>query len=53
MHVAFVVRAGAATAEELLAHCRTGLAPYEVPREALFELVNKSLLELRDAARGR
>jgi long-chain acyl-CoA synthetase len=34
--VAFVVRAAAATAEELLAHCRAGLAPYEVPREVVF-----------------
>ncbi len=34
--VAFVVRAGAATAEELIAHCRLGLAPYEVPREVVF-----------------
>jgi len=34
--VAFVVRAGAATAEELVAHCRAGLAPYEVPREVVF-----------------
>jgi len=34
--VAFVVGTGAATAEELLAHCRAGLAPYEVPREIRF-----------------
>jgi len=34
--VAFVVPAAAATAEDLLAHCRAGLAPYEVPREVLF-----------------
>lgn len=34
--VAFVVPAAAATAEDLLEHCRAGLAPYEVPREVLF-----------------
>lgn len=34
--VAFVVRAGAATASELIEHCRAGLAPYEVPREVAF-----------------
>jgi acyl-coenzyme A synthetase/AMP-(fatty) acid ligase len=34
--VAFVVRAGAVPAEDLVAHCRAGLAPYEVPREIRF-----------------
>jgi long-chain acyl-CoA synthetase len=34
--VAFVVRAGTVTAEELVAHCRAGLAPYETPREVVF-----------------
>jgi long-chain acyl-CoA synthetase len=34
--VAFVVRAGTVSAEELVAHCRAGLAPYETPREVLF-----------------
>lgn len=34
--VAFVVREGGATDAEILAHCRAGLAPYEVPREVVF-----------------
>jgi long-chain acyl-CoA synthetase len=34
--VAFVVRAGAAAEEDLIEHCRAGLAPYEVPREVVF-----------------
>ena len=34
--VAFVVCGGRATPEELIAHCRAGLAPYEVPREVVF-----------------
>jgi acyl-CoA synthetase (AMP-forming)/AMP-acid ligase II len=34
--VAFVVLAGEATVEDLLAHCRGGLAPYETPREVRF-----------------
>jgi len=34
--VAFVVRKGALTPEDLIAHCRAGLAPYEVPREVVF-----------------
>jgi acyl-coenzyme A synthetase/AMP-(fatty) acid ligase len=34
--VAFVVRGGALGAEELIRHCREGLAPYEVPREIVF-----------------
>jgi long-chain acyl-CoA synthetase len=57
--VAFVVRAGDASAEELLAHCRAGLAPYEVPREVRFvdaipkNAVGKPLRRaLRDVARG-
>ncbi len=58
--VAFVVRAGAATAEDLVAHCRAGLAPYEVPREVVFldaipkNAVGKPLRRaLRDRARER
>jgi long-chain acyl-CoA synthetase len=34
--VAFVVRAGAVSADELMRHCGAGLAPYEVPREIRF-----------------
>jgi long-chain acyl-CoA synthetase len=34
--VAFVVRREAVEAEALVAHCREGLAPYEVPREVRF-----------------
>ncbi len=54
--VAFVVRAGAATAEELLAHCRLGLAPYEVPREVVFlDAIPKNAVgkPLRRELRGR
>jgi long-chain acyl-CoA synthetase len=56
--VAFVVRAGEATAEDLIEHCRAGLAPYEVPREVVFvdaipkNAVGKPLRrELRDGMR--
>jgi len=54
--VAFVVRAGAATAEELVAHCRKGLAPYEVPREVVFvDTIPKNAVgkPLRRELRGR
>jgi fatty-acyl-CoA synthase len=34
--VAFVVRAAAVTAEEIVRHCGMALAPYEVPREVRF-----------------
>jgi long-chain acyl-CoA synthetase len=57
--VAFVVRGGAAAAEELIAHCRAALAPYEVPREVVFveaiprNAVGKPLRRvLRDACRS-
>jgi long-chain acyl-CoA synthetase len=57
--VAFVVRAGAVTVDELVAHCRLGLAPYETPREIRFvdaipkNAVGKPLRrDLREACRG-
>ncbi len=56
--VAFVVRAAAAAEQELIAHCRAALAPYEVPREVRFvdaiprNAVGKPLRrELRDGVR--
>jgi len=54
--LAFVVSAGTLDAEYLLAYCRAGLAPYEVPREVRFvDAIPKNAVgkPLRRELRGR